>query len=127
MSTADDIQEYFGRPWGDIGSVSGVIDVRIPTPTGAVCMHCASPIRKGEQGLRFPTGRYSHRECGLRSALGGIGHQVDCAYYCKGELGPDAGIAYRDSALLVWDWYMDGHLPTKQDLEVIRRVKHGDE
>lgn len=32
----------------------------------------------------------AHKECALREVLGGIGHHLDHAHFCKGELGPDA-------------------------------------
>jgi hypothetical protein len=46
----------------------------------------------------------SHRECMLRNVLGGIGHLLDHAHFCKGELGPDAGLDYRTSSLMVDIW-----------------------
>jgi tetrahydromethanopterin S-methyltransferase subunit E len=46
----------------------------------------------------------AHRECSLRSVLGGIGHLMDHAHFC-GKMGdPDAGLSYRHSALLVDTW-----------------------
>jgi hypothetical protein len=45
-----------------------------------------------------------HRECSLREVLGGIGHLLDHKYYCRGLHDPDAGLTYRESALLVWTW-----------------------
>jgi hypothetical protein len=50
----------------------------------------------------MPSGFAQHRECSLRSVMGGIGHIVDHARYCHGDLGTDAGLPYRVSALLVW-------------------------
>jgi hypothetical protein len=56
----------------------------------------------GDNGAVMPTGFVQHRECSLRAVWGGIGHHVDHERYCHGELGPDAGLSYRESALLVW-------------------------
>lgn len=48
--------------------------------------------------------RIAHRECLLRSTLGGIGHFEDHARWCV-ELGdPDGGRTYRRSALEVDEW-----------------------
>lgn len=48
--------------------------------------------------------RYAHRECNLREVLGGIGHLVAHEYWCKQQHDPDAGLTYRQSALLVYQW-----------------------
>lgn len=45
-----------------------------------------------------------HRECALRMVLGGIGHLLDHTHFCQGELGTDAGLDYRTSALMVDIW-----------------------
>ncbi len=45
-----------------------------------------------------------HRECQLRTVMGGIGHLVDHERYCHG-VGPDAGLSRRRSSLLVWEWF----------------------
>lgn len=45
--------------------------------------------------------RATHRECSLRSVLGGIGHHLDHAYWCKEKHDPDAGMTFRQSAKAV--------------------------
>jgi hypothetical protein len=45
-----------------------------------------------------------HQACGLREVMGGIGHLIDHQHFCKGLKGPDAGLPYRLSALLVTVW-----------------------
>jgi hypothetical protein len=42
-----------------------------------------------------------HRECVLRSTMGGIGHLIAHHYWCSQVGDPDAGLTYRQSALLV--------------------------
>jgi hypothetical protein len=44
-----------------------------------------------------------HSACALRNVLGGIGHLLAHEYFCGGPAtaGPDAGMDYRTSALLV--------------------------
>jgi predicted RNA-binding Zn-ribbon protein involved in translation (DUF1610 family) len=112
---------YFGELWP-----SGLTDEAdpIPTPVGQKCMNCGEEIMEGDQGVRFINGPYQHRECGLRNVMGGIGHHVNHAKYCHGPLGTDAGLSYRDSALLVWDWYVNGERVTEQELDILRQVKH---
>ena len=45
--------------------------------------------------------RVTHRECGLREVIGGIGHLIAHEYWCRQKHDPDAGLTYRQSALLV--------------------------
>lgn len=92
----------------------------IDVPTELSCMHCQERFKEGDNGAVTPTGFAQHRECSLRSVMGGIGHQVDHAYYCRSELGPDAGLSYRRSAILVWAWIAEGQRFTRDDIEVIR-------
>jgi hypothetical protein len=64
------------------------------------CMFCNEP-EEGDQANII--NNYAHRECALRSAVGGIGHLLDHAHFCH-DKGPDAGLDYRTSALLVDVW-----------------------
>ncbi len=67
------------------------------------CYLCRETITPFEERADIVT-MDAHRECSLRSALGGIGHLIDHGHFCRGELGPDAGLDYRTSALLVDVW-----------------------
>lgn len=49
----------------------------------------------------------AHRECLLRSVMGGIGHLADHAHWCLTMHDPDGGYTYRESALLVDQWVAD--------------------
>jgi len=42
-----------------------------------------------------------HRVCGIRSALGGIGHLLDHRYWCVIHQEPDAGLSWTASARCV--------------------------
>jgi hypothetical protein len=84
-------------------------------PLNLACMYCLEHFRPGDSGAIMSTGFAQHRECGLRSVWGGIGHHVNHALYCGGELGPDAGLTYRESALLVWR-HFHGERFTVEDL-----------
>jgi hypothetical protein len=83
-------------------------------------MQCRETFRAGDNGAIMPNGFAQHRECALRSALGGIGHLVDHARYCASDHGPDAGLTSRQSALLVWRVICDRVPVTVHDLERLR-------
>lgn len=65
-----------------------------------ICELCREDIDPSDV---FPsvTTMVAHRECGLRSAVGGIGHLIDHAHFCSALGDPDAGLSYRLSAVLV--------------------------
>lgn len=93
----------------------------IPTPVGERCMHCREQIAEGDNGAVMPFGHFvQHRECSLRSVMGGIGHHIDHARYCAGEFGTDAGLSYRRSALLVWQLLIERKRITEANLEHLR-------
>lgn len=66
------------------------------------CYLCDEPILPTEDRADIIT-IDAHRECSLRSVLGGIGHLIDHAHFCRG-VGPDADLDYRTSALMVDVW-----------------------
>lgn len=45
-----------------------------------------------------------HPECGLRLALGGIGHLTDHDYWCAQMHDPDMGLSPYESARAVQKW-----------------------
>lgn len=110
---------YFGEKWD-----APVTDdaEQIPTPTSLVCMHCWEHFAEGDRGTINLAGTAEHRECGLRSALCGIGHHVDHLRYCKGDLGPDAGLSRRVSAILVWAQFQRRARLAVEDIEALRRA-----
>jgi hypothetical protein len=99
--------EFFGEPWP-----SGVCEggTQIATPVGKFCLLCEESIEKSHQGsfMFDVTGAVCpvHRECSLRSVVGGIGHLEDHHRWCQHEHDPDGGRTYRQSALEVWQWVM---------------------
>jgi hypothetical protein len=92
----------------------------IEVPTDLACMYCGERFQRGDNGSVNALGFAGHRECSLRSAMGGIGHLVDHARYCRSELGPDAGLTYRQSARMVWRYVSEGARITVDDLEALR-------
>jgi hypothetical protein len=102
----DWVGTYFGEPWD-----SGVCEEgrRVETPVGVPCALCAVEVVDGDQGsfMGLPAQPYygpTHRECSLRSVIGGIGHLTNHLWWCVDQHDPDAGLSYRQSALMVWDY-----------------------
>jgi hypothetical protein len=63
-----------------------------------LCELCGESCSEPFDGVRTMVG---HRECFLRESMGGIGHLIAHAYWCFERGDPDAGLTYRQSALLV--------------------------
>lgn len=59
------------------------------------CLMCGTPLDSlfDDEAM--------HRECSLRNVMGGIGHLIAHDYWCTERHDPDAGLTYRQSALLV--------------------------
>lgn len=91
----------------------------IAAPIGARCLHCREEVADGDNGAVL-CGVARHRECSLRAVVGGIGHLVDHARYCRSDLGPDAGLSCRASSLLVWALFVDGADVSEADLQRAR-------
>jgi hypothetical protein len=70
------------------------------------CVLCEQTIQQGED-TRPLSDREAHRECLLRSVLGGIGHLEDHRHWCVEVGDPDGGRTYRQSAIEVDQWVMD--------------------
>lgn len=96
----------------------------IPVPTDRHCMNCCEQFQDGDNGAIMPTGFAQHRECSLRAVMGGIGHLVDHEHYCHGELGPDAGLSYRESSVLAWQFIAERAPITVADIDA-RRHRNG--
>lgn len=95
-------------------------DEPIAAPVGNICMYCKEAIQLGDNGRITPMGQIEHRECSLRAVMGGIGHLVDHDRYCR-DLGPDAGLGFRQSSLLVWEFFQRTRLrPTHEELATWR-------
>ena len=103
---------YFGERW-DAPVFDGVLCRQAPTPVGEKCRGCDEPVISGDQGFIHPLLSNHghgvvpiHRECQLRSFLGGLEHlEGRCEYtgHCH-VLRRAAGRSIRDDALAVWDW-----------------------
>ena len=73
-----------------------------------VCVLCNEEVDDYDAAA-FPIGtpegpREAHRQCLLRSSIGGIGHLIAHKYWCGEMNDPDAGLTYRQSALMVQRW-----------------------
>lgn len=114
---------FFGDPWP-----SGICDdgTQVETPVGEHCELCDEPIQAfdqgsfigavhGEEGAWVGVLAPVHRECSLRSVLGGIGHLTNHIKWCSEMHDPDAGLGYRESALQVWSFVSDHGFPTRPE------------
>ena len=104
MTELPTVESYFGEPWP-----SGVCDngTQVPTPIGVECILCETPVQEGDRGNFMGSEKGlvpAHRECSMRSVLGGIGHHEDHQLWCLQRHDPDGGRSYRQSALEVWEW-----------------------
>jgi hypothetical protein len=121
--TARAFGTFFGSPWP-----SGICDEgrQVETPVGEPCEMCGEAIQvfdrgsfigamRGEEGNWVPILAPVHRECSLRSVMGGIGHLQNHLTWCLERHDPDAGFSYRQSALMVWDWIADHGFPTREE------------
>jgi hypothetical protein len=118
VTTPEWVGTFFGDPWP-----SGICDegTQVETPLGVLCLLCREPIQVFDQGsfMASALGLHDagpqpvHRECSLRSVLGGIGHHISHDYWCSEMKDPDAGGSYRQSALLVWDLVKDHGIPSE--------------
>lgn len=95
----------------------------IDVPLGMFCMYCRRAFVEGDNGCIMVTGYAQHRECGLRGVWGGIGHIVNHSKYCRGPLGTDAGLTYRQSAWLVWRHCVDKIPVTEEELDALVKLE----
>lgn len=66
------------------------------------CVFCDEPIdHLHDAWVPLNPVQYAHHECSLRSAVGGIGHQLGHEYWCLQKHDCDAGLTYRQSARMV--------------------------
>jgi len=70
------------------------------------CPLCEEVVTPNNHDARRMGGHneWAHRECLLRSVLGGIGHLEDHQRWCIEAGDPDGGRTYRQSALEVDQW-----------------------
>ena len=62
------------------------------------CVLCYEPMRDATSASTLQP---MHRECGLREVVGGIGHLIAHDYWCLQRHDPNAGLTYRQSAMMV--------------------------
>lgn len=83
------------------------------------CALCSTAVADGEshRTINTPEGiSPAHRECLLRSVLGGIGHLTAHEYWCLQQHDPDMGMNYRESALAVDQWVHEHGYPGGPDV-----------
>lgn len=72
-----------------------LLERRQPLVPPYICQLCKEPMAE------LYDNHQSHRECMLHDVTGGIGHLIAHEYWCVQHHDPDAGLTYRQSALLV--------------------------
>jgi hypothetical protein len=111
---------WFGEPcWGACFTDDGEVDeaMRIPIPLDHLCFWCKEPFTSRDSGQAVPMMTstvmtiitYQHRECLLRSVIGGLDHLAGrCTCYIDHDddgLGSLAdGMTIRQEALAVDDF-----------------------
>ena len=112
---------WFGEPWPSPELPAPICEdpaMRVATPVGERCLHCAEEISSGDQGVMqtyvdlidgHPQGRVAplHKECSLRTGLGGPAHLLGVCTCQGGDCDPDMGMSARNAARVVWAWVMD--------------------
>lgn len=98
--------------------------VWIDVPTHLQCIWCGEAFQDSDNGAIQPMGHAEHRECAFRNVMGGIGHHVNHARYCHTDLGPDAGLPKRTSALLVWRHLVERDPVDEPQLQWLRQRYH---
>jgi hypothetical protein len=108
------VSDFFGEPWP-----SGICDegTQVPMPYGYSCLLCDDPIVEGDRGsFMFEGGeagwrkRPVHRECSLRSVMGGIEHLTAPPGHPVGSCYEGSTLSYRESALAAWEWHHHGRV-----------------
>ena len=89
----------------------------VAMPERQLCPLCEEPVTEDHDARPIGTEvgqQLAHRECLLRSVMGGIGHLTDHARWCLTAHDPDGGHTYRESALLVDQWVVDHGVDTSR-------------
>jgi hypothetical protein len=109
---------WFGPPWPSADERSPLCAddfQRVRTPVGRPCLYCTVEIHEDDGGIFVatlvdgPDGRRVagrkpvHRECNLRTAIGGAGC-LAAEPHEPGTCNPDGGLSRYRSALLVQKW-----------------------
>lgn len=81
-----------------------------------ICDVCEEELDPEERAPVRPTN--AHRECLLRTGLGGIGHLLAHEYWCKQMHDPDGGLTRRQSALLVDAFVVIMGIPQAVDISL---------
>lgn len=119
---------WFGEPWpsgicyktdengADVIPYEWDWDMNVPTPVGTKCWWCQEAIQEGDRGQLMPSMQADgtvevgaqHRECGLRSVMGGLAHQEKrCRCYGGSDEDSDlGGMTLREEAIAVWNSFV---------------------
>jgi hypothetical protein len=110
------MQQWFGVPWWSYICYTEdgrlMTETRVERPLGEPCLGCKEPVSETDDGILIPyyDGTNAglvplHKECNLRSVVGGIKHVMgECRYVGDCNENRPAGMTLREEANAVWDW-----------------------
>lgn len=85
---------YFGPP-----ALRKPDELQVPAPLGQPCLLCGEAIEAGDTGTINLSGQVTHYECGMRMAVGSIGHQKRCCSCYGGSEEDPPGMTFRQAAV----------------------------
>ena len=85
---------YFGDP-----KFRKPHEEQIDTPIGAKCRHCGEPVVEGDTGTADSLELVLHYECGLRLAIGSVGHMKGLCSCFGGTEEDPPGMTRREAAI----------------------------
>jgi hypothetical protein len=90
---------YFGERWPS----PMFEDAEECEPPEGDCIQCGEPFEADDSGWLYCNGPAVHLECGMRSVIGGVNHQLGLCICCGGHLDPDPpGLTPREAARAAW-------------------------
>lgn len=96
---------YFGERW-DAPILDDAVEVDVPV--GTPCIHCEEPIEAEDSGWLYANGPATHAECGVRSVIGGVNHQLGRCSCQGGDQPPDPpGLSRREAARAATKLFMN--------------------
>jgi hypothetical protein len=72
---------------------------QVPTPVGAPCLLCDERIEEGDTGTINGFKQIIHYECGMRSVIGSVGHQMRLCSCYGGTVEDPPGMSRRQAAI----------------------------
>lgn len=95
---------YFGEDWG-APVLEGAERIDLPDMR---CGLCNEQFKQGDDGVVMVTGLAAHKECWLRSTVGGINHlKKTCSCYGGDDPTDPPELSRFEAAKVAWDYFHD--------------------